>query len=374
MTPGASRGEQRGRYTGRGYWAVQLIASAVLAILGLGGGLFIVFSRGVNPNGTPMSVEPGELAFIFATGFVFLLLFVWLLTRAVSGTREERAIQAWAIMQQHSANGGGVRPLPTSRAVRNDVESMRVARLARDGRLPLEEIQRLQALRPEVPYPGDLGLVSQPRRPSPAEQEQRKADDAAAAALVGAPLERARTASQVMKIAARVAGWVALALFVAFVIGSLEPWGVLFLCAMPLWVLLRLGRGIAESVHLSAGRRIAESWLTDPVQAARGLPTPLTPYLTAPRGSWWWRLAWPAELLGVFLMIGAVSILADAGLEGAGGSDIALTVIATALTATGIALWVVRDRLQTAATRRTMLARGPRSDEDILRNAGQRGA
>lgn len=348
--PGGSRDAER--YTGRGYWAAQLIMSGLLAILGIGGGIVIVATDGSAATPT----EPGTIMLVFLTGVVFLALFVWLLAQLIGSSREERAVQAWAIMQQHSASPrSGV---ATPAAVRRDLASLDTAQRARNGRLSPAEIRRLQELRPDVPYPGTL--PAEPRPVSAHERAARDADDAEASALVGASLDGPRLVARALTIGTRVAGAGALALVALS--GTL---GVdLFLWCLLLWVALRLGRGIAEDAVLARGRRIATAWTADPARAARGLPTPLHAFVGTPRGAWWSRLAWPAEVLGAILLLGGVANLADAGDERA--SFVRMAWTGAALLLLGILLWIARERAGAAARRRLRTARGPRADDDLL--------
>jgi hypothetical protein len=119
---------------GRGYWATQLAVSLLFALAG------IVFG----PIAMVMDEEsPGRGLLYFLAGVAFLGVFFWLLREYRKGGREGRAVYAWAIMQQHEYT-----------PIRNDAVVMSVAARARDGKLSLDELRALQALRPDVPYPG----------------------------------------------------------------------------------------------------------------------------------------------------------------------------------------------------------------------------
>ncbi|PIJ10754.1 hypothetical protein BMH32_08400, partial [Leucobacter sp. OLJS4] len=84
MRPGTSR-----TYTGVGYWAVQIGFSALLATLGLFGGIFILLESGrPNPTG---SAGTGEGAIVLLVGIVFLVLLVWLVLGFLSQSRQQRA-------------------------------------------------------------------------------------------------------------------------------------------------------------------------------------------------------------------------------------------------------------------------------------------
>jgi hypothetical protein len=79
-----------------------------------------------------------------------LVCLIWLVRQVVGKSKQQKAIYAWAIMQQQS-----IRPTGEA-AVASDVVAMLAAARARDGRLSRTQLERLQALRPEVPYPGTL--------------------------------------------------------------------------------------------------------------------------------------------------------------------------------------------------------------------------
>jgi len=119
--------------TGNGYWAVQIGVSALFAVVGLGGAVFFFATQ---------TEELGRGLMLGLVGIAFLALLIWLIRRFRGSTREQRAIYAWAIMQQHSS--GKV----------DDVTAMAVAAGARDGKLSATELSDLQALRPDNPYPG----------------------------------------------------------------------------------------------------------------------------------------------------------------------------------------------------------------------------
>jgi hypothetical protein len=125
--------------SGAGYWATQIGASALFVVLGFGGGIFILASD---------SEEKGQGVMLLFVGVIFLGLLIWLIRQMTTRSSEQRAVYAWAIMQQHAAEG--------SAAPDNDVVRMGRAARARDGKLTRDEILSLQALRPDVPYPATL--------------------------------------------------------------------------------------------------------------------------------------------------------------------------------------------------------------------------
>ncbi|MGW2180591.1 hypothetical protein ACWCXX_21305 [Streptomyces sp. NPDC001732] len=123
-----------GPYKGTGYWATQIGALAFFALLGSAGGVFVVMGD---------SEDKGDGGMMILIGIVFLVVLIVMIRKFATTTKEQRAVYAWAIMQQHSASA------PAAAA-------MGVAEKARQGTLSRAEIEQLQALRPENPYPGQL--------------------------------------------------------------------------------------------------------------------------------------------------------------------------------------------------------------------------
>lgn len=123
-----------GTSTGNGYWNTQILICALAGTALIDGGLFVLGSDAEEKGA-------GLLYLLIGVGFLFLLR--WLVRSFTRLSPTERAVYAWAIMQQY-------RPL-----ARNDASTMRAAALARDGRLTRAEIERLQELRPHVRYPGE---------------------------------------------------------------------------------------------------------------------------------------------------------------------------------------------------------------------------
>jgi hypothetical protein len=130
---------------GSGYWAGQIIACAVLGIGGIAGGTVIIAASGSGDSEAGI----GEGAMAILVGVAFLGTLIWVLRMMARSTKTQRAVYAWAIMQQQAARWDGL-PLE------NDVTAMGIAAKARDGKLTAAEIRKLQALRPEVPFPGTL--------------------------------------------------------------------------------------------------------------------------------------------------------------------------------------------------------------------------
>ena len=128
------------QYSGNGYWAGQLGSTGVLGVAFVIGGPVGMVSD---------TEEPGRWLIVFLIGVAFLLTFAWLLRSFRSSSKKQRAVYAWALMQQNGAlSRDGVNPT-------NDMHAMAVARRARDGQLSAAELRQLQALRPDSLYPGD---------------------------------------------------------------------------------------------------------------------------------------------------------------------------------------------------------------------------
>jgi hypothetical protein len=130
-------------YDGRGYWATQIIVSLLFGVGGIAYGT-AVFVTDFDPD-----KSHGVIGILI--GVAFLATLVWLVRSYRRSGRVGRAVYAWAIMQQHRYSHGS-----------SDVEkvgatamNMHVAARARDGKLTLDELRELQAMRPEVPYPGE---------------------------------------------------------------------------------------------------------------------------------------------------------------------------------------------------------------------------
>ena len=119
-----------------GYWITQIAASA---LFGIGLPILGVWMFDLKPD------EPGMGLIMILIGLAFLGCLIWLLRAFFSMSKKQRAIYAWAIGQQTSGS---------SRSVGSDAEAMSIAAKAKDGTLSPDELKALQALRPEVPYPG----------------------------------------------------------------------------------------------------------------------------------------------------------------------------------------------------------------------------
>jgi hypothetical protein len=125
------------QYKGTGYWVTQIGVLAFFALLCPAGGVFVLMSNSEDNGGGVMMI---------LIGIVFLVVLIGMIRKFAITTREQRAVYAWAIMQQHS----------THASARADVAAMGVAAKAREGELSRAEIEWLQALSPDVPYPGQL--------------------------------------------------------------------------------------------------------------------------------------------------------------------------------------------------------------------------
>jgi hypothetical protein len=127
------------------YWAVQMaicgVSGVALSGLGIGGMAFD-------------TEEPGRWFITLLIGLAFFGTLIWLARQYRSMSKEQRAVYAWAIEQQSSADA--------NRNPASDLAVMATARKAKDGLLTRKEIQQLQNLKPTNPYPAPL-----PEPPAP---------------------------------------------------------------------------------------------------------------------------------------------------------------------------------------------------------------
>ena len=128
---------------GRGYFASQIVLCSVGAVAGLGVGPYVIAT----------SDDPGYGLIFFLGGVGCVISLIWLIRQVVGKTPEEKAVYAWAIMQQQSVRSRGGAAVVSSIG---GVAAMITAARARDGKLSLREVERLQAMRPDVPFPGTL--------------------------------------------------------------------------------------------------------------------------------------------------------------------------------------------------------------------------
>lgn len=143
--------KRKGVYNGTGYWVVQLGASAFFTVFLIVAGVVIMVAPSDTRSGEDIS-GAGLLMLIF--GIVFAVVFTVMLRRFISMSREQRAVYAWAVMQQHSTRRD-MHPVNPGR-VGSDLSMLSVAKRAKRGELTAAEIEALQRLRPDVPYPGTL--------------------------------------------------------------------------------------------------------------------------------------------------------------------------------------------------------------------------
>ena len=130
--------------TGNAYWASQIGFSALLAILTFAAAVWAFLSDAED--------EKGRGVMYLFISLLFLGCLIWLIRKFTQSTAKQRAVFAWAIMQ-HEAT--------LSRSgIASDARAMDVAARARDGKLTPEELRELQAMRPDIPYPGDAAALT----------------------------------------------------------------------------------------------------------------------------------------------------------------------------------------------------------------------
>ena len=119
---------------GSSYWVSQMVICGVAAVL------FIVL--GIC---SPMfdKEEPGRALIYVLIGLAFGATFIVLVRSYRRMSVTQRAVYAWAIMQQHSTGTG------------SDAEQMSIAGQAAAGTLTYPHLQWLQALDPANPYPAE---------------------------------------------------------------------------------------------------------------------------------------------------------------------------------------------------------------------------
>ena len=377
------------KYSGLGYWIVQIGFSAVLAVLGLVGGIYILIDSGDgDPSG---SADTGEGVIVTLVGIAFLLLLVWLVASFVSQSREERARYAWAIMQDYTARNPGLRPMTPGRTVTGDLASMATAAQVRDGELTYEEVLRLQALRPEVPYPGDIdalrragdreGVVAGSDDPASlisAEDRARRrarwdADDAEARAELEAARLAPPGAARVVRRTTTAVGWAAIAAFLLSIWIDVPGIGA-FMALVGVWCVLRLVTGVLQDARTRRALALVEEWRADPDRAVRGLPTPYAELVREPLGAWWMRLLTPMMLLGIFFIIGGAANIGGAGDPVERGVFIGMATASVALLLASIALRLVAAKRSATQERLLSAYRGPRVVEDLRRSAPRPGS
>lgn len=130
--------------TGKGYWAVQIGVSAFFAIGGIGAAVLYFATE---------TEELGRGVMFGFVGILFLGCLIWLLRQYGKYTKQQRAVYAWAITQQHAPEFNS--------HVNKDLRIMALAARARDGKLSVAELHALQSLKPDSPYPGPAPASTQ---------------------------------------------------------------------------------------------------------------------------------------------------------------------------------------------------------------------
>lgn len=358
----------RQTYSGWGYWVVQIGFAALLALLGIGGGVVML----LDDDGRD-SESAGSGILVFAVGVVFLLLLVWLIAGVCSQSRTERAVYAWTIMQEYAARGAGGRPVNPGRTVTADLASLASAERARHGELDYAEVLRLQALRPDVPYPGDLEalrLAAAERETdllAPGELAERRrrweADDAAAVSAVERAGLAAPGAERVLRRVATASG--VAAIVALFTWQRIPVLGIgAFLGLVAVWTALRAAAGACRDARTRRGLALVAEWRAEAPAAERGLPAPYAGFVRTPLGAWWMRLITPLLAFGLLLIVGAAANLSDPGAADDRGVFVGMASTGAALVLVGIALRWVAARRSAASRSRLAADRGPRGAVD----------
>jgi hypothetical protein len=119
------------------YWVNQMVISGVAAVLLFAYGVLVMMFGGK---------DRGLGLFAILGSFALVATFVWVVRAYRRMSAPQRAIYAWAIMQQYSAG------LPR-------VSTMSIANRAKDGTLRPDELQWLIDLDRSKPYPGDTRVT-----------------------------------------------------------------------------------------------------------------------------------------------------------------------------------------------------------------------
>ncbi|WP_285725102.1 hypothetical protein [Psychromicrobium xiongbiense] len=357
-------------YSGGGYWTVQIGFSALIALACLTGGIYILVEA--SRPGTTTSASIGDGAMMLVIGVAFLLLLVWLLVTLASSSHEQRAVYAWAIMQDYASRHPGVRVMRPTLTVSDDVASLQVAEQARSGSLSLEDVLRLQALRPEVPYPGNLAALRQRNAEQEAallsaeKREQRRlwwtADDNQATALLHSVGLDGPGPERVVRRIGTATGWAAVACFLLWVATRQDVFGIGTMLALGgLWCLLRLISGILRDARTRTGRSLISQWSADAGRVQRGLPAPFNNLVRTPLGGWWMRLLTPATVIGLFFLIGAAANIGAADSSDQRDFFIGFAAMAAVLLFAAIALRFVASRRSARAHELLVKYQGPRA-------------
>ncbi len=126
------------------YWATQFGVSAFFALTLPVLGMVLII---LNPD------EGGMGVIVFLAGVAFFACAIWLLNRYLSMTTQQRAIYGWAVEQQKAQTIGHV---TVSAAARTGRVALGIAERAARGKASRSELENLQKLRPDNPYPGEL--------------------------------------------------------------------------------------------------------------------------------------------------------------------------------------------------------------------------
>lgn len=146
--------QKRRHYRAGGYWAAQIGAAALMTIICFGAGGILLFASPEFLSRSGEEPERGGGVMLMLIGIGMLVLLINLIRSFASMNGEQRAVYAWAVMQQHASRTDGHPANPG--AVVNDLKILSIARRARRGELSADEIAALQQLRPDVPYPGTM--------------------------------------------------------------------------------------------------------------------------------------------------------------------------------------------------------------------------
>lgn len=140
------------KYKGNVYWASQLVGMAAFTVGLFAAGCFLLFAPDevLDASGEPPERGAGVMlifcAILFGVGFIVFF------RKWRKSSAEQRAVYAWAVMQQHSVRTD-LHPINPARGV-TDARILGIAEDAKRGELTAAQIAQLQALRPDVPYPG----------------------------------------------------------------------------------------------------------------------------------------------------------------------------------------------------------------------------
>ncbi|MFG6403114.1 hypothetical protein [Microbacterium sp. P04] len=124
--------------SGTSYWVTQI---AVCAVAGVAFPVLGVLMFTWSPE------EPGRGVLMIFIGLAFLGTLIYLISSYRRMSKAQQALYAWAINQVNGSAAG---------AAMSPARMMTIASRAQAGDLTPEELHALQALRPDVPYPGTI--------------------------------------------------------------------------------------------------------------------------------------------------------------------------------------------------------------------------